>query len=111
MDVELLVVPECPNEQPAAALFRTALDDVGLAGVPFRTTVIATHDGAVCRAFTGSPTFLIDGTDPFAVAGRAPTLACRVYAGADGLVGVPDLPALRQALKRHAAVGVGLPER
>lgn len=109
MDVELLVVPDCPNETAAAALLRTALDDIGLPGLMFRTTVIATQDSAAQRAFTGSPTFLIDGTDPFAVTSCEPAVACRVYSGPDGLTGVPELPALRRALKRHAAVGMGLP--
>jgi hypothetical protein len=107
MDVELLVVPDCPNEQVAAVLLRTALDDIGLADVPFRTTVITTQDTVAGRKFTGSPTFLIDGTDLFAIADRGPALACRVYGGA----GVPELPVLRQALKRLAAVRVGLPAR
>jgi hypothetical protein len=104
MDVELLVVPDCPNEYAAATLLRAALDDVGLSRIQFQTTVIATQDSAVKRALTGSPTFLIDGSDPFADPRREPAVACRMYDGPDGPAGVPDLPALRQALKRHAAV-------
>ena len=65
MDIELLVVPECPNGPVAAALLRTALDDVGLTGSTFRTTVIDTQQRAVQRGFTGSPTILIGGLDPF----------------------------------------------
>lgn len=87
MDVELIVVPDCPNERPAAALLRAALDDVGLTGVQFTTTVIDTERAADQRRFTGSPTFLINGTDPFAVHPCEPALACR---------------ALRQAIKRQA---------
>ena len=51
MDVELLVVPDCPNEAPAAALLRTALDDVGLARTPVTTTVIDTPAEAERRGF------------------------------------------------------------
>lgn len=32
MDVELLIVPDCPNEGAAAVLVRRALDDVGPIG-------------------------------------------------------------------------------
>jgi hypothetical protein len=40
MDVELLVVPDCPHEKPAAMLLRSALDDIGLRTVEFQLTVI-----------------------------------------------------------------------
>jgi len=103
MDVELLVVPDCPNEAPAAALLRTALDEIGLSGVGIVTTVIDTWQEAVRRGFPGSPTFLIDGVDPFSEPGRAPALACRVYPHDTGLTGVPYLSELRQALARPAA--------
>ncbi|MEU4272848.1 hypothetical protein [Streptomyces sp. NPDC026092] len=47
----------------------------------------------------GSPTILIDGTDPFAPPGAVPSLSCRLYRNPDGAVsGVPDESALRWAL-------------
>ena len=103
MDVELLVVQDCPNEAPAAAVLRTALDEVGLSGIGIVTTVIDTWEEAVRRGFVGSPTFLINGVDPFSEPGRAPALACRVYPHPTGLTGVPDLSELRQALTRSTA--------
>lgn len=106
VNIELLVVADCPNEQPAAALLRRALDDVGLGDVSFATTVIDTQQAAVERRFLGSPTIMINGADPFHDATRAPGLACRVYNTADGLTGIPDLRDLRRALKM-AAAGVG----
>ena len=106
MDVELLVVPDCPNEAPAAALLRTALDDVGLARIPFTTNVIDTQAQAEGRGFIGSPTILIDGDDPFAEPGQPAAVACRIYRNATGPAGVPDLRLLRQALKRTAAANL-----
>ncbi len=103
MDVELLVVADCPNERPAAVLLRTALDDVGLNAVDVRTTVIATIDDADQRSFVGSPTILINGRDAFPAPGAPAALACRVYPSVAGPVGVPTLRELRQALKRAAA--------
>ena len=47
----------------------------------------------------GSPTLLIDGTDPFGGPGQPPSLSCRLYgdeAGRPG--GAPSVRALRQAL-------------
>ena len=43
MDVELRVIADCPNEGAAAALLRTALDDIGLPSVTFTRSVIATQ--------------------------------------------------------------------
>ena len=103
MDIELLVVADCPHEHSAMVLLRTALDDVGLTAVDVRTTVIVTDDAADQLSFVGSPTILINGHDPFP-ARRAPAaLACRVYPSVAGAAGVPTLRELRQALKRAAA--------
>ena len=106
MDVELLVVPDCPNEAPAEALLRTALDDVGLVRVPITTTVIDSASEAERRGFVGSPTILIDGDDPFAEPGHPAAIACRIYRNTSGPAGIPDLRQLRQALKRAAAANV-----
>lgn len=102
MDIELLVVPGCPNEATAARLLRAALADLGLVDVGFTTTVIATQAEAERREFLGSPTFLVAGSDPFAEPGRPAGLSCRVYRRTDGVGGVPDLPELRRALERAA---------
>ena len=39
MDVELLVIPECPGTDEASELLRTALDDIGLAGTALRSVL------------------------------------------------------------------------
>jgi hypothetical protein len=105
MDVELQVVPDCPNEAPAAQLLRQALDDVGLPTTRFTTVVVTSHEHAERMGFTGSPTIRIDGVDPFAEPGRSPGLACRVYRTATGLTGTPGLKTLRQVLKQAADQG------
>jgi len=99
MDAELLVVPDCPHEKPAAILLRSALDDIGLTAVTVELTVIATEEDAQRRGFVGSPTILLNGIDPFEVPGQQASVSCRIYPGAGGL---PDLRALRKALKRAA---------
>lgn len=98
MDVELLVVPDCPNESVALSLLRVALDRVGLAAQTVRTTVIASQEQAQDRGFVGSPTILINGVDPFGAAGQSPAYACRVYATTAGLSGVPPLDDVISAL-------------
>jgi hypothetical protein len=98
MDIELLVVPDCPNTQPATGLLRQVLDDLGLHDVTVTTRVIADQGEAEAAGFTGSPTFLINGRDPFAEPGRTPGLSCRVYRTSNGLSGTPAADQLRQAL-------------
>ncbi|MFE2958840.1 organomercurial lyase [Nocardia tengchongensis] len=97
MRLEILQVPDCPNV--------TVLEDrIGqaIAGEPVTVDiehhVVTDQEQAVATGMTGSPTLLIDGHDPFAVAGSVPSLSCRLYPSADGLDGAPSVPALRAAL-------------
>ena len=101
MEIELLVVPDCPSEAVAVELIQTAVADIGVQAIVTRT-VIATQDQAQQRHFVGSPTILLNGEDPFAVSDARVAVACRLYSTPDGLRGVPALRDLCQALKRAA---------
>ncbi|APU43361.1 hypothetical protein [Streptomyces sp. TN58] len=98
MELEVLVVPDCPHRQLAEQRLQQALADARLPDTRFTIRVIADEAEAERSAFTGSPTILIDGRDPFAEPGRPPGLACRIYPTATGLSGAPDADLLRQAL-------------
>ncbi len=102
MQIELLVVPGCPNEGVAAELIATAVADTGVAATVTRT-VIVTEAEAAQRGFIGSPTILLNGLDAFPVSQASVGLACRLYSTPDGLRGVPGLRDLRHSLKRTAA--------
>lgn len=97
--IELLVTADCPRHVLANALLRVTLDRLGLVHVTVHTTVIDTLAGAVRRGFTGSPTILINGADPWPPVEPQSAIACRLYPTADGL---PDQQELAAAL--HAAV-------
>ncbi len=101
MDIELLFVSDCPNEAAAAELIRTAVADTRVQATVTRT-IIASQDQAQQRGFVGSPTILLNGSDPFARPDAPAALSCRLYSTPDGLRGVPALQALREALKRVA---------
>ena len=105
MDVELLVVSDCPNETAAAELVSAALVDLGLPDKGFRVTVVASESEATQRGFTGSPTFLINGIDPFASPGRPIGMSCRIYHRGDRPSGVPALTELREALRQAVDTG------
>jgi hypothetical protein len=102
MDVELLVIPGCPNTAAAVDLMRQALSAIGLSGQSVRTTVVGDDAQARRRNFPGSPTFLINGVDPFAEHLQQPAVACRLYDTPTGRRGTPDPIALRQALQAAA---------
>jgi hypothetical protein len=97
MELTLLTVPACPN----AAAFEERLATV-LAGCPsvvVRRREVTDEREAAEAGMHGSPTLLIDGVDPFAQPGQAPSLSCRIYRDAAGHVAAaPSEEALRQAL-------------
>jgi hypothetical protein len=97
MELTLLTVPACPS----APVFRERLA-AALAGHPgavLRHREVAAEREAAQAGMHGSPTLLIDGTDPFAAPGETPSLSCRLYRDAAGRAGpAPSVEALRQAL-------------
>jgi hypothetical protein len=102
VDVRVVVVEDCPNESKATALVRQALADVGMDQVPVHTERVSDLDQARDGGFTGSPTILIDGQDPFAERGRPAAMACRLYGTPAAVRGVPEIGPLREALTEAA---------
>jgi len=107
VEIELLVIPECPGADEASALLRAALDDIGLAEQPFSEAIIDTEDTARARRFAGSPAFVVDGVDLFDLGTTVGSMACRVYPTPEGPRNVPTLRDLRKALKEQAARSIG----
>ena len=98
--MDLLVVPDCPNEEPARALLRRALDESDLEHVQIRTLVVTDPFEANRINFLGSPSFSVNGVDLFADPGRHPGITCRVYPTAEGPAGLPGFAELKNALQR-----------
>ncbi|MET9953644.1 organomercurial lyase [Streptomyces sp. NPDC006339] len=100
MRITVLTVPDCPNAPAVQQRIAAAL-----AGREARVELVEIQDeaGAARWGMTGSPTVLLDGIDPFAAAGAAPSVSCRLYRDADGRVdGAPSVKALCQALAGRA---------
>ena len=107
MELVVLAVPGCPN----AAVLEQRLAQVaaGRPGVTIRRVEVTDVAGAAGQGMSGSPTLLIDGTDPFAQPGAGPALACRLYRDDDGrLSGAPSAAALQQALDLASGRGSGV---
>ncbi len=99
VQAELLVVADCPNAAPAAELFADVLAHEGLGHLDVRVEVVGDQERAEARGFLGSPSFLIDDVDLFAVPGAPAAVACRVYRTGARLSGLPDRAALAAAVR------------
>src|SRR5487761_174390 len=103
MRITILAVPDCPNGPVAAGRITAAL-----AGRPAAVELVeVTGQAEAARlGMTGSPTILLDGVDPYAAAGAAPSVSCRIYRGPDGAAGgAPSVQNLPAALSSAAAAG------
>jgi hypothetical protein len=99
MELTVLAMPDCPH----AALLDQRLSSV-LADWPevaVTRRAVTDLDQATRWGMRGSPTLLVDGTDPFAVSGQPPSVSCRLYRRPDGNAeGVPSIEALRDAIEQ-----------
>jgi hypothetical protein len=102
VDVAVLYFAECPNWQTALERVWAASARTGVQ-VQISTREVKSPEEAELLGFTGSPTILLDGADPFTQPGAVPALACRVYATPAGLTGSPSVDQLTDAL---ASLGV-----
>lgn len=94
-DVTVLYFDGCPNWEAADQRLKQLRAEIDFT---LQYTKVETPEEADQAGFRGSPTVLVDGTDPF-VTGDEPTgLACRVYATPDGPQGSPTLEQLRSAI-------------
>jgi hypothetical protein len=89
----------CPNWLMADAHLREALDATGHVDVAVDHEKVETAEAAERLGFSGSPTVLIDGYDPFATPGAPVGLACRIYRTPQGMRGSPTVEQLSDVLR------------
>ena len=102
MRIDLLHVDECPNWEETLRLLRSALVSTGHPDVLIGVQLNDSEESADRWGFTGSPTILVDGIDPFLSDTRTGSLACRLYLTPDGLAGHPTRGQLEDAVASHA---------
>lgn len=100
MEVTLLHVADCPNLTVARDRLTEAAEQAGVV-VRFEEQMVRDHSEAAALGFTGSPTILIAGTDPFATDDTTPSVACRLYGTDDGVQGAPSVADLVKVLRRE----------
>jgi hypothetical protein len=102
MHLTVLAVPDCPNAATLEHRLAAVLD--GREGVSVSREEIRDEGEAARWGMHGSPTVLIDGTDPFAEPGQPPGMSCRLYRADDGQVsGAPSASQLQQVIERALA--------
>lgn len=97
MNITLQYFDSCPGWKVAAERVRTIIDQKRL-DADFSYQPIETHEDAERFQFSGSPTLLIDGRDPFASGSMAVGLACRTYLTDEGVFPSPSVEQLEEAL-------------
>ncbi len=97
IDVTIQFVEACPHWATTYSLVAGLLDEANIPAV-LKTQLIGSSEEASEFEFRGSPTVLIDGTDPFFDPHMPVALACRLYLSPDGSSGVPPSQQLKEAL-------------
>jgi len=100
VQVSLIYFDGCPHWQLAHRRIQHAIDYAGVGRVDFDLVRVATQDEAIMCGLHGSPTILINGTDPFADPGLQPGLSCRRYETEHGSDVTPSVTQLIEALRR-----------
>ena len=98
MTVTLVYFDGCPHWTTLEERLRTALHRIG-SQASVERRLVETVAEAAALGFTGSPTILVDGRDPFDVPSTPPGLSCRLYRTPDGLAGSPIIDQLVEALR------------
>lgn len=99
MDIRLRYFDGCPGWELALERLREALRETGHGQEEVVLERLESPEQAEALGFTGSPTILIDGADPFAEAAAPVGLTCRVYGSEHGFEPAPSPGQIREALR------------
>jgi len=97
-DVRLLYFVDCPNWRVAEARLKEALAALGADPDAVTYERVTSVEQAEALGFQGSPTILINGTDPFADPDAPAGLACRFYRTDSGVQPAPTVEQIHAVL-------------
>ena len=98
VDVRLLYFDDCPNWRLAEARLHEALAAFGDGPPAVTYELVSTPEQAEGVGLRGSPTILVNGTDPFAGPDDPVGLSCRLYGSPAGVEPAPTVEQLRSVL-------------
>ena len=97
MEITLQHFNDCPNWLDTMERIERVVEATGI-DAAVRVQLINTPEAAEAQGFRGSPTLLINGTDPFADPDAPVGLSCRVYLTPDGMAGSPTIDQISAAI-------------
>ncbi len=100
MDITVQHFNDCPNWLTTIERIEQVVEQMG-ATATVRLQLITTPEAAEAHSFRGSPTVLIDGTDPFADTDTSVGLSCRIYNTPDGHAGSPTIDQITRAISER----------
>ncbi|WP_460516959.1 thioredoxin family protein [Humibacter antri] len=98
MEITILHTDDCPNWRLVPGLLAQAAANAGVPEPEITIRLIASPADARATPFSGSPTILVNGVDPFPSSGPVGELACRIYQTPNGLAGAPMVEQLAAVL-------------
>ncbi len=99
MDVSLLSFDGCPNAAIARQRLAEAFESLGLDVSVITYATVDTVEEAERVTFRGSPSILVNGSDPFAEPDSPVGLSCRIYRTDAGTEGAPSVDELIAVLR------------
>jgi len=98
VQIMLQYFDDCPNWRAGHDRLMAAIQQLGSDRFHVELRLIGSQEQAVAQQFRGSPSFRVDGVDPFAEDGAPFGMACRVYRTPEGMAGCPTVEQLVEAL-------------
>ena len=99
LEITIQYFDRYPNWKDTCLAVAEAAREIGLSNAVMGFQPVETDEEARRIAFRGSPTILIDGTDPFAELDVPAGLMCRVFSTDHGLAGRPSSTQLQSVLR------------
>ena len=99
MRVAIQYFDGCPSWRVAEERLRDVLGELGMPDLIIERERVETLERAQELRFRGSPTVLIDGTDPFLDESAPVGLSCRLYRTGSAPEGAPRVAELRRVLR------------
>jgi len=97
VEITLQHFNDCPNWLTTMERIERVVEAAGVDAY-VRVQLVNTPAAAEAHSFRGSPTILINGTDPFADPDAPVGLSCRVYLTPEGMAGSPTLDQISTAI-------------